>query len=578
MRKLATSAFVVAATMAAAACKDVLSVGNPNNPNVGQVLATATDIEAVFAQGFLQIGFTASGIHTNNIAPQLNAMSLENYGNVANFDMVYRASIPRKFIDNSVNNSGSDVHYADFQNMQKLGRTIANAIAALDAFTGAGHTLGSPAQNARARAWGFFELGLALGNTALVYDSAAVVYPKTPTTGPAQPLVRAADVMAAALGDLDSALAIAASSDVTSNPTAFTAPWINGSNTDLATFVKIVHSYKARFRADVARTPAERAAVDWDKVIADAAAGITSDLVVQLSIQAGWQQRELTNAYRYQGWGDVSMMYLGMADTSGAYDAWLATPMVNRQPFLIQSPDSRWPWGSSRDAQVALSGGPNGVPGNTGLYFRNRPPGEDPPGDPWGTSFYDHFRFRYLTVNNSDNAGPWIEFSKAENDLLLAEGYIRKANFAAAAPLIDETRTSHNLPAITGVVTDGTTGIPGATYVAVKDSAGNVTGYKMTGVDPNNHTNCVPRVPAGPSGPTACGNMMEALKYEYRVETYFTGYGTWFFAERGWGDLVEGTPVEFPVPYQEMQVRQHPFYNWGGVGLPGGAAKGTYGF
>jgi hypothetical protein len=271
------------------------------------------------------------------------------------------------------------------------------------------------------------------------------------------------------------------------------------------------------------------------------------------------------------------MMYLGMADTSGAYDAWLATPMINRQPFLLRTPDSRWPFGDTRDAQTTLSGGPNGVPGNTGLYFRNRPAGEDPPGDPWGSSFYDHFRFRYLTVNNSDNAGPWIEFSKAENDLLLAEGYIRKGNYAAAAPLIDETRTKHNLPAITGVVTDGTTPVPGGTYVPVTDNTGAVTGYKLTAVVPG-ASNCVPRVPVGPTGPTACGNMMEALKYEYRVETYFTGYGSWFFAERGWGDLVEGTPLEFPVPYQEMQVRQHPYYNLGGVGGKSAAAKGTYGF
>jgi hypothetical protein len=71
---------------------------------------------------------------------------------------------------------------------------------------------------------------------------------------------------------------------------------------------------------------------------------------------------------------------------------------------------------------------------------------------------------------------------------------------------------------------------------------------------------------------------MEALKYEYRVETYFTGYGQWFQAERGWGDLVELTALEFPVPYQEMQVRVRPFYNLGGAGGKSAAAKGTYGF
>jgi hypothetical protein len=545
---------MVAATIVAVACQDVLSVNNPNNPNVAQVLATATDIEAVFAQGYLQVGFTGSGIHTNNIAPQLNAMSLENYGNVANFDMVYRAAIPRKFIDNSVNNSGAGVHFADFQNMQKLARTIANAITALDAFVGGNHTLGSASQNARARAWGFLELGLALGNTALVYDSASIVYPATPTTGPAQPLSGHAAVMTAALGDLDSALTIARSSAVTSAPTAFTSPWINGVSVDQPTFIKMVRSYQARFRAGVARTPAERAAVDWTQVIADATNGITQDLVVSLSIQAGWQQQEVTNAYRYQGWGDASMLYLGMADTSGAYDAWLATPMINRQPFLLRTPDARWPAGDDRATQTTASGGSNGVPGTTGYYFRNRPPGEDPPGDPWGTSFYDNFRFRYLTVNNSDNAGPWIEFSKAEVDLLAAEGYLRKGDVASALPLIDNSRVSKGkLPKLTGVIATATDPVPG----------GNA---------------CVPKVPTGPNGPTACGTAMEALKYEYRMETYFTGYGQWFQAERGWGDLVEGTPLEFPVPYQEMQVRLKPFYNLGGVGGPSAAAKGTYGF
>ena len=559
MRRLPTSLVVAATAIMAAACKNELQVTNPNNPNVQQTLGTAVDIEAVFAQGFLQYGFTATGVHTNNLSPQLNAMSLENYGNVANFDMVYRAAIPRSFIDNSVNNSGSDVHFQDFQNQQKLARTIANAIAALDKFTKSGQTLGSPAQDLRARAWGFFELGLALGSTALFYDSAAVVYSTSPTdpTLPPLPLMSHVDVMKVALADLDTALAIADSSAVTNNATAFAASWIpNPTNTsiDRSTFKKIVRSYKARLRAGVARTPAERGAVDWNQVIADATNGITSDLVVQLSIQAGWQQREVTNAYRYAGWGDASMMYMGMADTSGAYDAWLASSMLNRQPFLIQSPDARWPAGSTRALQTTASGGKDGVPGTTGLYFRNRPPGEDPPGDPWGSSFYDHFRFRYLTVSNSDNAGPWIEMAKAEMDLLAAEGYLRQGNVAAALPLIDNSRVSKGkLPPLAGSVATATDPAPGGTH-------------------------CIPRVPVGPSGPTACGNVMEALKYEYRLETYFTGYGQWFQAERGWGDLVEGTPLEFPVPYQEMQVRVHPFYNLGGVGGKAAAAKGTYGY
>ena len=47
---------------------------------------------------------------------------------------------------------------------------------------------------------------------------------------------------------------------------------------------------------------------------------------------------------------------------------------------------------------------------------------------------------------------------------------------------------------------------------------------------------------------------------------------------RGWGDLPQGTAVQWPVPNEEMDSRQQPFYNMGGLGNAGSAAKGTYGF
>jgi hypothetical protein len=48
------------------------------------------------------------------------------------------------------------------------------------------------------------------------------------------------------------------------------------------------------------------------------------------------------------------------------------------------------------------------------------------------------------------------------------------------------------------------------------------------------------------------------MKYEKRIETMYSGFGRFWIDSRGWGDLVEGTALEFPVPYQEMQARQHP--------------------
>ena len=145
-----------------------------------------------------------------------------------------------------------------------------------------------------------------------------------------------------------------------------------------------------------------------------------------------------------------------------------------------------------------------------------------------------------------------VQFLKAENDLLAAEGYIRTGNINAAAAKIDLSRVANGgLPALSGVVTSTTQAVPGG-------------------------ASCVPQVPTG-SGSVVCGNIFEAMKYEKRVENTYAGFGRFWIDGRGWGDLVEGTPLEFPVPYQEMQTRQKPFYLLGS-GFGSAAPKGVYGF
>src|SRR5690349_8264435 len=60
-------------------------------------------------------------------------------------------------------------------------------------------------------------------------------------------------------------------------------------------FIRRIRSYRARYRANIARTPAERAAADWNAIIADAQNGITSDHVnITNSTSgpgAGWRRR-----------------------------------------------------------------------------------------------------------------------------------------------------------------------------------------------------------------------------------------------------------------------------------------------
>jgi hypothetical protein len=167
--------------------------------------------------------------------------------------------------------------------------------------------------------------------------------------------------------------------------------------------------------------------------------------------------------------------------------------------------------------------------------MRNRPAGEDVPITGWGQSWYDHRRWGNIRV--ASNSGALVEMDKTESDMLAAEGYIRANNFAAAAALIDISRTANGLPALTGVVLDGTSPVPGG-------------------------TGCVPQAPQAPNFTSAaCGNMWEAMKYEKRMETAFTGFMQWFNDNRGWGDMIVDTALEWPVPYQEMQARVHPFYD-----------------
>jgi hypothetical protein len=183
-------------------------------------------------------------------------------------------------------------------------------------------------------------------------------------------------------------------------------------------------------------------------------------------------------------------------------------------------------------------------------YLRNRPAGEDVANTGWNTSFYDHNRWRAL--RNANRVGEWVGFSKVENDMNAAEGHIRLGNIPAARTLINTSRARVSLPALT--VTTATDRISGS--------------------------DCVPRVPVAPTFTvTACGTIMDALKWEKRMETAYASWGSWFFDGRGWGDLPEGTAVHWPVPWQELAARELPIYTYGGVGNPGSAAPSTtYGF
>ncbi len=541
---------------AVAGCGDVigLDVPNRNNPDRPRVLANPADVEGLASGQFQQIisatlgsGAGAAGLSR----PQLSmlTMAFESASGLNNNGMGPRSNMERGPIDNSRGNQYDAENFSAFRILSGVARNGADIISrGKDPAFSLG--AGREADLNRMIAWTHFISGVAHGYLAMTYDSAAIARPSDlPAEIP--PLSGYSDVMAYALADLDSALVYLARPGVPAIPQGWlTGP--GGTTVSVAEFTRVVRSFRARMRAGNARTPQERGAVDWAAVIADAEAGIQADLVVGMNRNQQWDYHWLHTSYHYRdaAWHQMPYHVIGMADVSGGFENWLSQPRDTRGSFLIVTPDLRFPQGATRAAQNTDRGG-QGTP--TGRqYFRNRAAGLDPAGSDWRQSQYDHYRFRAFA--DANGVGDHPIFTRAENDMLAAEGHIRRNDIAAAAALIDRTRTTSGLPALTGVVTSSTQAVPGAAQ-------------------------CVPRIPVGPAfTSTACGTILEAMKWEKRLEMAFTAYGGWYFDSRGWGDLPEGTPLHWPVPVQELDARRLPIYNLGGVGQAGGAAVSTYGY
>lgn len=278
----------------------------------------------------------------------------------------------------------------------------------------------------------------------------------------------------------------------------------------------------------------------------------------------------------------MAPFFIGMADNqSTSYEDWIALPLDSRGgtgPFFLQTTDLRFPQGATRGAQQADFLYTSCDNATCERYFVNRPANEDQSaGLSWGQSQYDYVRPRAwdVTGDGGANNGPVVLMAKAEMDLLAAEGYIRAGNFALAAPLINTTRTAGldaagkatggGLPAVTATADGGITAAGCVPEIPVSAANGGGGTVVCAGLAPA-HTNAPNR------------GIFEAMKYEKRLETIQTHFAAWFLDGRGWGDLPAGTPLEWAVPYQDLQARQLPIYSILGAGSPTAAGASTYGW
>ena len=500
-----------------AGCMD-LDIENTMAPDREAALGTADDVQTLISGSFNSWWSAQSSIWGAN----LSQVAFQHTGWQGNNGQLEFSDLPRPELQNSV---GAQYIGELSQTWTVNYRALSAAREGLRMIDQGVVDLG--ANEARARAFAKFVQGLAHGSLALMYDQAFILDETVENVEDVTDLQSYLVMMEAALGYLDESIALA-----NSNSFSLGTSWmsVETSNTRLA---GVAHAYKARFRAQVARDPAERAAVDWDAVLADLDQAITDNFIVVTSGAFGGHNPWWRGTH--PRWSQLVNFMRGMADQSGAYQDWMALPLNAREPFLYVTPDQRFPQGETEAAQRQNPGLYITIPGEAGMAseLANQFLG----GTTWRWSYYRDYRHD-TWFEAQGQSGPAVELSQTELRLLRAEAYYRGGQTAQAAAIVDETRTTNG-------------GL----------------GSAMDNED------CVPRLPDG-----TCGDLFETLKWEHRLETYQQGFGKAFFDSRGWGDLPEGTFIHLPVPAGELFLLQKDAYTFGGAGGAGSTPQGTYGF
>jgi hypothetical protein len=542
--------WLVAAVLAlgTTACLE-LDVVNQNAPDINRALAEPADVEQVIASSFI-IWYNTINNSTDYHRP-LSQLSDELTSTVTTRG--YQWSVePREPFNNDpqgdqvwIPRRSWDTFSECVANTNDGLRQIKKGMIIRTINTGATTVTDN---TDRAFAFAKFMQGTCLGYLALTLDKIAAATEDTiipsgyenQIAWEKEHLKPYSQILAMAIQSLEAAIERATTG------AQFTLPpagWVHQQQYTNQQLIQAAHTLIARFLVLTPRTPEERATVDWQKVLFHTERGLTYDFgpVLESGVNVPSSNGCSNNGCWLTYLSDTGSSgyrmdnhFLGPADQSGRYQAWMAAPREQRNPFRIVTPDRRV----------------TGVADSTnGAYFRfnaslsifNVARGVE------NQSFYQWYR-RANTGYGGFNSvtGHYRMVTEDENRLLRAEALLRTGNVAGAVDLINVSRTrglrigstniATNLPPIT---TDG------APQVA---------------------DGCVPRKKSG-----ACGDVMDALDWEMRME--LTGQDptrTWADF-RGRGLLQPGTIIQYPIPGRYLVSLGLPIYTYGGVGGQGSA-------
>jgi hypothetical protein len=484
------------------ACVD-LELSNPNAPDRERALSSPDEVAAIAAAS-VNKWYMAATHYQPNMMTQTTADAMT--GNCC--WVRFNNEEPR--IPYSNNPNGGDelearrpweMHYAAIADASDVMFALDNGVA----------FPGDENATEAARAAALFTLAASHSSLALLFDLSFVITRPPPPT--ALPLLRGyAEMRDTALVLWDELIALTDGKNWQWDQ--FTLPLADGAPT-AARINRLARTMAARTLMLSARTAAQNAANDWDRILEYADGGITGTGVADMDFAV---------VDDYQTWYDYIKGY-GAYEPRFRVDQRLINRMASNIPVKFNGLANQ-PLPVPEDARLAIADLPcavNPLPctaNATADYVYLGTLIGDAGRGIWMQSPFWHRRYvdNSFMVPAATNIGkPLYHVLAAENDLMIAEALVRTSgDLTRAATLVNKTR-----------VTRG--GLPG--------------------------------VNAAPA------DLLAAIEYERDVELFNTGAIALFDRRRVDG-LQPGTFRHLPVPGRELQVLGIPIYTYGGVGRP----------
>jgi hypothetical protein len=413
------SCLLICLTLAIAACETALEVQNDNAPDRERVLSEASDVETLIGGSFL-LWFQATegcAAWLTAVAADVTTVSWTRCGGLQ------VSQEPREPWPNNPNSIGSELE-EPWDVLYELLASVRDGVLALDADIDG--RFDQQIDVPRARAFAKFTQGLAHGYLAMLWDS-AYVWDETVDAGTNLARQPYPAVLRAALVQLDDAITLASGADWSLDPS-----WLRERPLSADQFMRLVHGYKARFMSQVARTPTERANLDWSSIIAEVDNNLGEDFEVVSDAQQWWPMMIMWSDPWWNPSHRADYKLVGYADTGGRYQEWLASDAISRDQFELLTPDARLP------ANMA-------TPGTDFVYF---PSGFPSPEGQYYQSSYLHSRYADFILN-FPGGGPIKLMSQDAQQLIKAEGLYWQDRLDEAATIVNVTRVGRRPAAAT---------------------------------------------------------------------------------------------------------------------------------